>query len=846
MFSKSILLVLGLLMATVAAVADQVTGQIVDKDGYAIPYASVTYRGHHLAVSSDLDGRFSIERHAGWALTVTSVGFKAKTIKVTDTTTDLGRIELDDDTRSIGEVVVKSKRGKYRRKDNPAVELMRRVIAAKKRTDLSNHDYYQYDRYQKITLSLNDVTDKQLKGKFFQKRSYLLDQVEVSPYNKKRILPLSVDETVSQHVYRKDPRSEKDIIRGTQSSGIGKVLATGEILNTMLKEVFTDVDIYDDYIRLLQYQFVSPIGQTAISFYHFYIEDTTYVDKDKCYHLQFIPANQQDFGFRGELYVLADSTLHVRKVNLYMPKKSDVNWIDDMRIEQEYTKLSNGEWVLTRDDMAAEVHATKLLQNLLVVRTTRLSDYAFSPLPKQLFWGKAKVKHDADAFNRGEDFWNSYRQVKLSKSESSMDQFIKRMENSKGWKYIIKGVQLLVENYVETNTNTDKPSKFDIGPVNTFISHNFVDGVRLRLAGRTLAALNPHLFWSGYGAYGTKSHRWYYGSEMTYSFNKKKLSPFEFPRRNIAFETSYDVMSPSDLNLIHNKDNVFMTLRTSSQNEMYLYNRQRLSFEWETEAGWRYTANVQTQSNETQGRLHFLPVDGSAEVKKIRLTDATVGITWNPGVTYVNTKRTRLPVNLDSPEIGLSHTMGFKHFLGGDFKSNITTLRLYKRQWLGSWGFMNFNVRASAQWSKVPFPLLLQPPVNITYVETDNTVSLVKDWEFLNDRQVFWGWKWDLNGKLLNRIPLIRRLKWREFVNVKGFWGDLTDKNNPAKRPGDAMLYQFPANSHAMGSKPYWEVEAGIHNIFKLISVGYVRRLSYLDHPGVSKWGIRFDFYLSF
>lgn len=202
----------------------------------------MTYRGHHLAVSSDLDGRFSIERHAGWALTVTSVGFKAKTIKVTDTTTDLGRIELDDDTRSIGEVVVKSKRGKYRRKDNPAVELMRRVIAAKKRTDLSNHDYYQYDRYQKITLSLNDVTDKQLKGKFFQKRSYLLDQVEVSPYNKKRILPLSVDETVSQHVYRKDPRSEKDIIRGTQSSGIGKVLATGEILNTMLKEVFTDVD----------------------------------------------------------------------------------------------------------------------------------------------------------------------------------------------------------------------------------------------------------------------------------------------------------------------------------------------------------------------------------------------------------------------------------------------------------------------------------------------------------------------------------------------------------------------------------------------------------------------------
>ena len=782
MISKSLLLVVGLLLTVTAAMAQQVTGQVTDKDGYAIPYASITYRGHHIAVSSDIEGCFSIAAHPGWSLTVTSVGFKSKTVKVEANTTDLGRIELAEDTRSLNEVVVKSKKGKYSRKDNPAVELMRRVIAAKKRTDLSNHDFYQYNRYQKITLSLNNVTDEQLKSKFFEKRAYLRDQVEVSPYNKKRILPVSVDETVSQHVYRKDPLSEKDIIRGTQSSGIGQVLSTGEILNTMLKEVFTDVDIYDDYIRLLQYQFVSPIGSTAISFYHFYIEDTTYVDKDKCYHLQFIPANQQDFGFRGELYVLADSTLHVRKVNLYMPKKSDVNWIDDMRINQEYTKLDNGEWVLTQDDMIAEIHATKLLQDLLVVRTTRLSDYQFDPMPKQLFWGKAKVKHDADAFNRGDDFWNTYRQVKLSKSESSMDSFIKRMENSKGWKYIIKAVQLMVENYVETTTDP----------------------------------------------------------------NKKKLSPFEFPRRNIAFETSYDVMSPSDLNLIHNKDNVFMTLRSSSQNEMYRYNRQRLSFEWETEAGWRYTANVQTQSNETKGELHFMPVDGSDEVKKIRLTDATVGITWNPGVTYVNTKRTRLPVNLDSPEIGISHTMGFNKFLGGDYKSNITSLRLYKRQWLGSWGFMNINVRAMAQWSKVPFPLLIQPPVNLTFVETDNTVSLVKDWEFLNDRQVFWGWKWDLNGKILNRIPLLRKLKWREFVNVKGFWGDLTDKNNPAKRPGDAMLFQFPKNSYAMGSKPYWEVEAGIHNIFKLISIGYVRRLSYLDHPGISKWGVRFDFYMSF
>lgn len=829
----------------ISAVAQQVTGQIVDKDGYAVPYASITYRGHHIAVSSDMEGKFSIAKHPGWSLTVTSVGFKSTTVKVDNASDDLGKIVLREDMRSLSEVVVKQKRTRYRRKDNPAVELMRRVIAAKKRTDLSNHPYYQYDKYQKITLALNDISDKQLEGKFFQKRSYLRDQIETSPYNGKRILPLQVDETVTQHIYRKNPKKEKDIIMGQQSNGIGQVLSTGEIINTMLKEVFTDVDIYNDYIRLVQYPFVSPIGNTAISFYHFYIEDTTYVDKDKCYHIQFIPANQQDFGFRGELYVLSDSTLHVRKVNLYMPKKSDVNWIDDMHIEQEYTKLDNGEWVLSKDDMAAEIHATKLLQDILVTRTTRMTEYAFNELPKQLFQGSAKVKHYSDAYNRNDAFWNSYRQTGLTKSESSMSQFISNMENSKGWKYIIKTVQLLVENYVETNSDPKKKSKFDIGPVNTFISSNYVDGLRLRLAGRTLAALNPHLFWNGYAAYGTKSRRWYYGDEFTWSFNKKQLSPFEFPQRNLVFETSRDVMSPSDLNLIHNKDNIFMTIRSSSQKEMYLYNRQRLTFNYETEAGWRYNARIQTQSNETAGQLHFFKVNTGEEVNKIRLTDATAGITWNPGVTYVNTKRTRLPVNLDSPDISLSHTIGFKGLLGGDFRSNLTTLSIYQRQWLGSWGFMDFHVTGKVQWNKVPFPLLIQPPVNLSYVETENTVSLVRDWEFLNDRQVFWSWKWDMNGKLLNRIPLIRRLKWREFVDVKGFWGRLTDKNNPTKNTNDDMIYRFPADSHIMSNKPYWEVEAGIHNIFKLISIGYVRRLTY-NYPGISKWGIRFDFQASF
>ena len=825
----------------------KISGRVIDVDGFAVPYASVQYRGHKIAVSSDGEGRFSIEKHEGWMLTVSALSYKTQTVKV-DANTNFLEIKLKDDSRRLSEVVVKSKRGKYKRKDNPAVELMRRVIAAKKKTDLANHPYYQYDKYQKITLALNDLSKEQLEGKFFSKRQYLLDQVEKSPYNGKLTLPVSVDETVSQHIYRKDPKSEKDIIKGQQTNGIGQVIQTGEILSTTMKDVFTDVDIYDDYVRLLQYPFPSPIGRTAISFYHYYIEDTVYVERDLCYHLQFIPANSQDFGFRGELYVTADSTLHVKKCNLYMPHNSDVNWVKDMKIEQEFTRLDNGEWVLSKDDMVAEIHTNKVLQDLLVVRNTRLTDYSFDELPKVLFKGKAKVRHDIDAMNRDEAYWNKYRQVDLTKSESSMDSFIHRMENSKGFKWIILGVKALMENYVEIGSGPGgKKSKFDLGPVNTYLSKNYVDGIRLRLAGRTMAALNPHFFWNGYAAYGTKSNDWYTGHVFTYSLNKKKNSPFEFPMRNITFEVSRDIMSPSDDNLQHNKDNIFMTFRAATQDEMFLYHRQRLAFTYETDWGLRFNTGIRWQSNRTAGNLHYFTLDGN-EVKKIRMIDINVGINYNPGVTYVNTKQQRLPINLDSPEIGISHTMGFKGFMGGQYHSNITKVSIYKRQWLGSFGYLDFHAVGQAQWNKVPFPMLILPPVNLSYFESESSVSLMRDWEFLNDRQVFASLSWDMNGKLLNRIPLIKKLKWREYFAVKGVWGNLTDKNNPylEKNQGDTELFKFPSKSHVMNNTPYWECVAGVHNIFKFFAVEYVRRLTYLNNEDISKWGIRFGFSMTF
>ena len=821
---------------------------VVDwQTGDSIPYANAVYRNLKLGASSDANGHFSIARKVGEQLTITAIGYKPRHIKITAHTARELKVTLIADSKQLQGIVVKAKRRhKYSRKDNPAVELMRRVIAAKKQTHLENHDYYQYDKYQKVTMAINNLTPDELEGSMFKKAPWLLDQVETCPYNNKLILPISVDETLTQHLYRKTPRDEKDIVLGQSTKGISKLIQTGEALNTIVKDLFKDINLYDDQIDLLQKRFPSPIGSTAISFYHFYIDDTVYVNQDQCIRLQFMPANQQDFGFRGELYVLNDSSLHVKKCDMQLPANTGVNFVDAMKFQQEFTKLSNGEWALTTDNMIAELKLTDLLQRAIVIRTTGMTNYAFAPIEDKQFKGKAKIIYDANAKMRDNEFWVAHRTTQLTKSEAGMDSFIKRMASTKHFKWVIFASKALIENFIETGSE-DKPSKFDIGPVNTFISKNLVDGIRLRASARTTAKLNPHWFFEGYYAYGTKSRRSYYDAKVTYSFNKPEYQPIEFPVRTISFESTSDVESPSDKYLKHNKDNIFMTFRPVKVEQMYFVNRQKINFNWETDYGLATSLELRTESNRPTGKLVYEKMDGTL-VDKLRVSEVSLGFNYRPGQSYVNSKQKRMTVNLDAPEFNVKHTMGIKHFLGGDFNSNLTEVSIYKRFWLGSWGHIDTRVQGGAQWNKVPFQFLITPPVNTSYFEHQGTFNLMKGLEFLNDRYAQFNLAWDLEGKIFNRIPLIKKLKWREYVAFKGMWGHLTDKNNPylPQNANDTELYKFPVDTRVMTRDPYMEFVVGVHNIFKFLEVDYVRRLTYTNAPGISKNGIRFGFNLVF
>ena len=860
-----------LLLLMTLPVKAQLRGYVIDEaTGDSIPYASCIYRGHNVAVASNINGEFTIARHEGWVLTFSAVGYVSKSITINASTKKNFNVKLKPDTKALKEVVVKTKRKRYSRKNNPAVELMKKVIEAKKRTDLDNRDYYQYNKYQKLTLALNDITPEKLEDPKMKKKPWLKDQVEKCEYNGKLILPVSVDETVTQKIYRKHPHSEKNIVKGQNSTGVNDLFQTGDILNTVLKDVFTDVNIYDDQIRLLQYPFTSPIGKDAVAFYRFYIMDTLYVERDKCIHLHFLPNNQQDFGFRGDIYILADSSYQVKRCELTIPKKSDVNFVENMKIVQEFTQLPDSTWVLSVDDMLAEIKLASFIKEAAVIRTTRLTDYAFDPLPKQLFKGKAKDVKEADAMMRDEAFWNKYRQVSLTKSESKMDAFVNNLSQIKGFKYIIFGLKALIENFVETGN----PSKVDIGPINTMLTSNPVDGLRTRISAQTTAKLNPHWFASGYFARGWKSEKNYYKADLTYSFNKKEYLPREFPKRTLTLSSTYDIMAPSDKFMKTDKDNVFTSFKWSKVDKMMFYNRQEITFEREEDWGFKTTVGFKTEENEGASDLYFIPMrqytaaqneppqthatDAAPEgltpeamrglSAKFRTSQFHVELRFAPGETFINTKQRRLKINLDAPVFTIGHTLGVKGFLGGDYRYNFTEASIYKRFWMNSWGKIDCYLKGGIQWNQVPYPLLIMPETNLSYIIQDETFELIDNMEFLNDRFASLYISWDFNGKIFNRIPLLKKLKWREYIGFRCLWGGLSDKNNPFldQNSGSDILMLFPEGCHVMDSKkPYYELSVGIHNIFKLIHVEYVRRLNY-HYENTHKDGVRFMVRMTF
>ncbi len=846
--------------------AQNLTGTVTDfKTGEALPFVNIYYEGTTIGVNTKEDGSYSIRKMVGKKLTFSYVGYDRQLLPIANTTDRLD-VQLKTTTTQLQEATVKAKRNKYKRKNNPAVDFIRKVIAAKKSNDVRAHDFFSYSQYRKTTVAINDFTEKVFEEGKFKKMPFLKNHVEVNPQTGKLTLPISVHEETSEHIYRRKPESEKDIITGKRETGINKLFNTGEIMDVMIADCFTDVRLFDDNIRLLQYPFISPIAShNAIGFYHYFLADTLDVNGTRCVEVDFSPANPQDFGFTGSLFVLADSTYRVHKAILNIPKKSDVNFVEHLEVIQEFETLPTGEQSLSSDKMIVQIKLNKMLAKFQVVRNTFYTDYSTEEIPQKAFKFTGSERTDPNALTRNDTFWEEKRPEKLSNSEDNMDEMLKGFESMKHFKIGMLVLKAFIENFVETSTDPKHPSKFDFGPINTSITQNFVDGLRLRISGQTTANLSKHLFGKGYLAYGFKDERWKGMGELTYAFNPKAYLPREFPTNNLTVSYQSDVMSPSDKFLPTDKDNVFTSFKWAKVDQMMYFNRFRLRYEREYNNGVRIESEFHAERNEATAQLFYQPLDGTGtpsqqkdnHTRYLKTSEIKAGIYFQPHARYINTKQRRITVNKDAPCFALYHTAGLNGFLGGSYSYNLTEASIYKRLWVPGAGKIDMYLKGGAQWNKVPFPLLIMPEANLSYIKEDNTFNLVNNMEFLNDRYASLMVSWDLNGKIFNRIPLLRKLKWREFLSCNVLWGTLTDKNNPFKNPDDTRLFYFPGHFDEAGNyhyssfvmdpdKPYIEITAGIHNIFKILQIEGIRRITYLDLPTARKWGLRIALRMTF
>ena len=591
-------------------------------------------------------------------------------------------------------------------------------------------------------------------------------------------------------------------------------------------------------------RFVSPLSAIAGDVYKYFLNDTIHAPDGRRYlELVFTPRNPQSFGFNGRMFVEAgDSTYFVKAVRMRVPRVINLNYIDNIYISQDFERDSLGRRHLTSEEMSLELNLVSGTPTFFGKRTSRRRN--FSRKPREGFdqfiasLGKDFTVPGADALPA--DSWSDLRQIPLSPVESSMGSMIQRLRRIPFFYWTEKVLHVLVQGYI----STWNPSKVDIGPVNTMISYNAVEGVRLRLGGVTTASLSPHWFGRGYVAYGCRDRKFKYDAEVEYSFRPKQLHAREFPIHLLRGKYKYDIKMIGQKYQFTNPDNVFLSLKRK-QSDLALYKREAaLDYHLELLNNFSLQATFSHSRYEATPFAPFILADGTSR-SHYNLAGLSLTLRYAPGEKFIEGRSMRMPTNMDAPIFMLTHEIAPRGFLGGDFMLNRTEVSIFKRFWLSAFGYIDAILRGGKIWSQVQYPELLWPNVNLSYTIQPEAFSLMNPMEFPLDYYGSLDVTYWMNGLIFNRIPLINKLKIREVVNFKMLMGGLTAKNDPLKQ---ANLYRFPteAGTQRLSTKPYMEISAGIDNILTILRVDYVWRLSYRDLPGISRGGVRVSLHFNF
>lgn len=852
---KHRLLLWFVLLASQPLLAQQTTtgiqGKVVDAvTGEAVPFVQIVFDGTVNGTSSDMDGKFSLTNTDGHSTVLfRMMGYEPLSLKI-----EKGKVQkratvkLTPHAKNLGEVTITAKygKGKYRRRNNPAVELVKKVIDHKEQNRVEGLDRWRREVYERMSMSLDDFRPDFEGKRIWRKLNFLEKYIDETEFDATPILVVSMRESFKQQSYRRQPQQMRTLTTGHRMEGVDEVLSD-EGIDENLQAMFMPVDIYDADIELMLNHFVSPLSPLlATTFYKFYITDTTEVDGQRCVELSFVPANKQSYGFTGQMYVSldADSSFALTRYVMTVSKHVNLNFVRDLSIVQSYRRDAEGHWLPYRSDTYGRLSIHKRIQEIYVHQMRIFSDYQigdtvrllpdslFSPFTNEATVPKAQLLRYKREFNE-------HRPVQLTAKQTVLDSMWIELRRLPAFRAIKAVGETMVSGYIPTHRSR-KESRFDLGPVFNIFSHNHLEGWRLRLGGMTTARLHPQHFLEGYAAYGFRDKQPKFNAMYTYTFDEKERHSHEGPYSSLSLMAGYDLQTPGQAYDNFDRDNIMMSSDKEFKAQYVAQAQLRLRKEWKSHV--RFDSWIAGRRYEPAGLLQYEQYQEDGLLKNVEFfteAEAHVSFSFSPNVAS-GTRRRETQSNLrrDAPTITLSHTAAL---LDGENLYHATDFAADKRFWIGAFGHIDAKVAAGVVWNRVPYPRLYIPSGNAGLFLSSNAFNTMQPMEFIMDQYVAFFATYHLKGWILNRIPLINRLRLREVVGFNILYGGLTPKNDPAQ--GDPTgLYRFPENTVPFGTTPYMEYSVGVENILSFLRVDFVRRLTYLEGlEGWDRWFIRLD-----
>ncbi|TJZ53173.1 carboxypeptidase-like regulatory domain-containing protein [Sphingobacterium olei] len=844
---KGILLFLSILSVINTYAQDlQLRGRVLDAQSKeALSFVTVAVIGSTQSTYTDDDGNFNLKVPSAQSkIRISYVGYENQDFSFIALRSPVEILLVSENL--IEEVVVKRPKLKYSNKNNPAVELIRQVIAHRDENRLTGQQYVEYEQYEKISLGLSNLSEKFKNRKAFKNYQFLFQKDDSVQTGDKYILPAFIEEKVSKVYYRNDPKKNKQYILAERKAEFDPKFVDNEGLGNYFNNLYQHIDIYDNNIALLTNQFLSPIANSAPTFYRYYITDTIKTSNPWLVELSFFPRSKTDFLFQGKLYVTLDGQYAVQSTQMKVNEDINLNFVRDLNIELAFEKDNKNKYYLNKSSLGIDFSLTEKGSGIRGNRIVYYTDYINGKVqPDSIYAGESivKVPVQSVATNK-EGYWASLRHEPLSKAEQIIYYNIDTLQTIPSFRRFMDISTLVLSGYKQAGP-------VEIGPVNTFYSYNPVEGLRFRLGGRTTESFSTKFYSEAYIAYGLDDKKWKYFLSGTYALNNKSV--YKFPQHYIRASVQRDTKIPGQNLDFVQEDNILLSFKRG-ENESYLYNDiYRLEYKAEFENRFTISAGLSKWKQQPAGVLNYQVTqeDGTPLfLRELNTTEVSVGLRYAPHEEFYQGKLYRTPIFNKYPIFTLNYTAGIKGFMEGDYNYHNFTAGAFKRFYLSQFGFADINVEGSyILGENIPFPLLTVHRANQTYAYQLNSYNLMNFLEFVSDHHVAFNMQYYMNGFLLNKIPLLKKLQWREVFSFKAVYGGLRDENNPSLN-NNVFAWQKNSDgevsSFTFGQEPYMEASVGLSNIFKILRVDLVKRLNYLDQPNVAEWGVRARFRFDF